>query len=783
MIELTALSKDGGSLTKHIHLDEHGVLISDGSACVMSSGHAMRVRLADLAALSDLIERLQPHEAIALGALRDDLPEHVDIATKAHLQKLNGGTAPHLIARTADAICYRARQSALALIDYDSKCMPPWVKARINAIGGVWSSLVGILPALGAVGRVIRPSTSSGLYRSDTGERLPGSQNQHIYLQVDDGADINRFLRTLHERCWLAGLGWMVVGAGGQLLERSIVDRMVGAPERLVFEATPITEAPVAQDRSARAPTVIEGATLNTIAVCPPLTIVEQAELRQLRTRERQRLAEDARQARDAFIAEHAKGLAQRAGMTEERAARIIRSQCNGILLPDVVLPFDDDDLLGKTVADVLADPARYEGATLADPLEGVSYGLCKARIMRRADGTPWIHSFAHGRTIYELKLDLDAVRAAIVKAPRDQAAAIFVRGVLAGELDDDEIEVLRDLAADRSGVGKRALNRKLRAAREAQHRQRAREAQQRRAATRTDPRPQIDAPDRNAEWLPQMSIINEVLSASKDPEPPMRDMESIVAAVHLRRLGNMHLLTAHGANEGDANETRLPPPEQPVLYRLSDAEVAEMIERHIEYVKDGEPVHLAAPFVHHYRQRKNDTALPIVTAIATMPMVLPDGTILSGHELDRRRGIVFRVPTALEVLLPRIEDCTPRAVAKAMQFLCDDWLIDVATNYGGKCVLLAQGAHHARAAAAAGTALFLRHCRSAWRRQDDSRAHDLHCYPWPPRSRRRMVSVGGREAQSTVRIPRRRSSHHRLGQHSARRHHLLSLYREGSNL
>ena len=33
---------------------------------------------------------------------------------------------------------------------------------------------------------------------------------------------------------------------------------------------------------------------------------------------------------------------------------------------------------------------------------------------MRRADGTPWIHSFAHGRTIYELKHDAASVRKAM---------------------------------------------------------------------------------------------------------------------------------------------------------------------------------------------------------------------------------------------------------------------------------------------------------------------------------------------------------------------------------
>ena len=42
-----------------------------------------------------------------------------------------------------------------------------------------------------------------------------------------------------------------MVGAAGQLLERSIVDRMVGGPERLVFEGGPMLVPPLQQDRRA----------------------------------------------------------------------------------------------------------------------------------------------------------------------------------------------------------------------------------------------------------------------------------------------------------------------------------------------------------------------------------------------------------------------------------------------------------------------------------------------------------------------------------------------------
>jgi hypothetical protein len=81
--------------------------------------------------------------------------------------------------------------------------------------------------------------------------------------------------------------------------------------------------------------------------------------------------------------------LVARTGMTEKAARQVIIRQCKGVLRPDVELPFDDDELAGCTVGDVLADPERFEGETLADPLEGVEYGHCCAKIMRRPDGTP----------------------------------------------------------------------------------------------------------------------------------------------------------------------------------------------------------------------------------------------------------------------------------------------------------------------------------------------------------------------------------------------------------
>ena len=114
------------------------------------------------------------------------------------------------------------------------------------------------------------------------------------------------------------------------------------------------------------------------------------------------------------------------------------------------------------------------------------------------------------------------------------------------------------------------------------------------------------------------------------------------------------------------------------------------MIEQHIDYVdKNGRSVHLGVPFVKHFHTRTDD-ALPTVAAIATLPIMLADTTLLAKRGLDRDRGIVFRVPDELLQIMPKAEDCTLSTVAEAMNFLTDEWLCDVSTDYAGKCILIA---------------------------------------------------------------------------------------------
>jgi hypothetical protein len=80
--EITGFRKSGGPLTKRISLDDAGKPVSDGSACLMRHGAARWIRLGGVDELADLIGGLEPREALALGTLRPDLPDLVEVTTK-----------------------------------------------------------------------------------------------------------------------------------------------------------------------------------------------------------------------------------------------------------------------------------------------------------------------------------------------------------------------------------------------------------------------------------------------------------------------------------------------------------------------------------------------------------------------------------------------------------------------------------------------------------------------------------------------------------------------------
>lgn len=177
------------------------------------------------------------------------------------------------------------------------------------------NALLTVAPGLQRAARVSRSSTSSGLFRTDTGEQLGGSGGAHHYVLVKDAGDIERFLRDLHDRCWHHGLGWHLIGRAGQLLDRSLVDGMVAYGERLCFEGAPVIEPPLAQDAAKRAPEAFEGEAIDSDLVVPRLTEYERHLVDEAKAASAEALGKAALEVRTRHDSALAEAVSARSGM------------------------------------------------------------------------------------------------------------------------------------------------------------------------------------------------------------------------------------------------------------------------------------------------------------------------------------------------------------------------------------------------------------------------------------------------------------------------------------
>jgi hypothetical protein len=143
--EVTLIKKSGPNpvISKRIYLGDQGKVCSDGSQCLMAQGTATRAAAETAAVLAEHIMACGTDQAIALGALRTDLPNPVQITTSARLKD-----NPGAITRSREFINYRSGAPAWALLDFDTKGMPANVAASIEAAGGMWNALLIVASGL-----------------------------------------------------------------------------------------------------------------------------------------------------------------------------------------------------------------------------------------------------------------------------------------------------------------------------------------------------------------------------------------------------------------------------------------------------------------------------------------------------------------------------------------------------------------------------------------------------------------------------------------------------------
>src|SRR5262249_45836783 len=80
------------------------------------------------------------------------------------------------------------------------------------------------------------------------------------------------------------------------------------------------------------------------------------------------------------------------------------------------------------------------------------------------------------------------------------------------------------------------------------------------------------------------------------------------------------------------------------------------------------------------------NSAISVVRAINTSPLVKMSGQVIDGVGLDRATGLFHRIDPVLRACLPAGKP-TKDEIKKALDFLINEWLIDVALDDIGKCV------------------------------------------------------------------------------------------------
>jgi hypothetical protein len=190
-----------------------------------------------------------------------------------------------------------------------------------------------------------------------------------------------------------------------------------------------------------------------------------------------------------------------------------------------------------------------------------------------------------------EPPLDATVVRAAMAAASDQDVVKTFVKLAILADLDDEEIEALRNEAARRSGISRRTIAKMLQESRCELVAKRQYEAQERALAERKLPRPRFDVPDKDTPPLAVMAILDEVIGHS------VRDSGGRLTYARKVVLPRTHAFSS------------LDPEPAQVLWsirRMSIEACAEMIEQYVEFVdKKGRSVHLPTRFVRHYLETR----------------------------------------------------------------------------------------------------------------------------------------------------------------------------------
>jgi hypothetical protein len=240
------------------------------------------------AQLRDLLEGLALTEALVLRRMlgRAVGTDAADVVTDARLRAMPtqadvsvSREGRPIISRSKRFLGHAAGQPAVLGLDRDARGMPAPVRERLERGGGLLAVLERVRLALAQAAVVIRPSVSTGLRDTASGQATPDG-GLHVFVPIQDGGGAAAFMDRLHKRLVLAGFSFAFVRQERAVQIRSAVDTAASGRGGWIWYEAPSQPGPGLEHvPGARASTVREGGALDTCVALPPLTEAEERQL------------------------------------------------------------------------------------------------------------------------------------------------------------------------------------------------------------------------------------------------------------------------------------------------------------------------------------------------------------------------------------------------------------------------------------------------------------------------------------------------------------------------
>ena len=410
-------------LTKVLRLDDAGHLVKQAGADMVQGTAEHLLVAGGLTALAQLLDALQPHQAVGWGVPKASVPGTCRaVVTRDELAAHEGD--PNTIARDRAHFEYAAGPGVL-MLDHDGG-----FEGEELTVDELRARLITACPSLTDAPMLWRPSASAGVVAPD-GSVLTGLARHRLYIPMSRATDIPEAGKRLMALLWEATrtvpgrFAWAEVGKAGQVLMRGLLDAQVWQPERLDFAAGPILHDGLTRPGTAAR------------VFGDPLALFNLGMIGRADDKAAQAAQRDARKAvspraavaREKWAAEKAPELSQRRGIPVDKARSILLRAAG-----DTRVLMGDFELIGQdgqrvTVGDVLDRADHWHNARFADPLDP-DQDRRVAHVNLKTGGRPFLHTHRHGGLRFEL---------------RRQSARVQVGAGRRIEATDAVLQVLRD--------------------------------------------------------------------------------------------------------------------------------------------------------------------------------------------------------------------------------------------------------------------------------------------------------------------------------------------------